>query len=116
MKTERQIEKKFCRDASLNGWIVRKLNFGEGWPDRMFLRDGNCMFIEFKRQNGKVSKLQAHVFDTLTEQGFPVCVLDDDMPYAAFAEIMRCTRGFSPDMWDSQGVPFLWYNLSRPVF
>lgn len=113
VRTERQIEKKFCDAAAADGWLVRKLNFGEGWPDRMLLRDGDCVFIEFKRPGGKVSKLQAHVFDTLTDQGFSVCIIDDGTSYVDFRASCMDAHGLYPS--ELAECVFAWENTREHV-
>jgi hypothetical protein len=59
------------------GMVVRKLNFGEGWPDYMFLYDGRVMFIEFKAPGKKPEPLQLVVHQQLREAGAIVHVIDE---------------------------------------
>ena len=62
---EREIQSKVVGHARHNGIIARKLNFGEGWPDYMFLYQGKIMFVEFKGSYGKVEPMQEHVHGLL---------------------------------------------------
>ena len=57
---ESLIEKKVCEHAKSLGWLVFKFKTANhrGVPDRIFMRDGIVLFIEFKAKNGKLSKLQ----------------------------------------------------------
>jgi len=57
--------------------IFRKLNFGEGWPDRLVLYRGRVLFIEYKQLGEKPTALQTYVHEDLRRQGFEVHVIDD---------------------------------------
>lgn len=59
------------------GIKARKLGFGEGWPDYMFLWNGQILFIEFKKPGEKPTALQVHVQNELRDLGFQVEVVDD---------------------------------------
>ena len=59
--------------------IFRKLNFGEGWPDRLLLYRGEVLFIEYKQKGAKPTKLQLWMHDKLREQGFQVEVVDESI-------------------------------------
>lgn len=54
---EYAIEAPVCHVAELDGWHVRKLQYPgrKGAPDRLFLKGGRVVFIEFKRP-GKIPK------------------------------------------------------------
>jgi len=45
-----------------------------GMPDRLFLRKGRIMFIEFKAPGGKLSARQQYMVRQLNEQRFVVAV------------------------------------------
>lgn len=74
---ESSIERKGLEDCKSLGIIFRKLNFGEGWPDRMLLYRGAVLFIEYKQKGEKPTKLQAWMHEKLRAQGFRVEVVDD---------------------------------------
>jgi hypothetical protein len=57
--------------------IFRKLNFGEGWPDRLLLYRGHVLFIEYKQLGEKPTALQEYQHDILRKQGFEVQIVDD---------------------------------------
>lgn len=57
--------------------IARKLSFGEGWPDYMFLYKGKVLFIEFKYPGEKLRPLQEYVVGLIRKQGFEVVVVDN---------------------------------------
>ncbi len=76
---ESAIEKKVCDFARANGCIVMKLAGPnqKGQPDRMFLRNGKTLFIEFKAVGKKPTALQERWLRQLREQGFEAFVCDD---------------------------------------
>lgn len=51
MGVEFPIERAVCDWAEANGWHVRKLKWEgrRGAPDRLFVKDGRVVFIEFKK-------------------------------------------------------------------
>ena len=57
---ESTVEKSVCAYAKSRGCMVVKLNGPghRGIPDRMFLKDGRAMFIEFKAPGRKPTALQ----------------------------------------------------------
>lgn len=57
--------------------IARKLNFGEGWPDYLFLFGGKVLFIEFKAPGEKPTALQVEMHGILRAEGFQVEVVDN---------------------------------------
>jgi hypothetical protein len=68
---EKQIEKKVCDFAKALGWMSIKNNpvMNKGIPDRTFIKDGQVIFIEFKREGGVVSPIQRRWLDKLTAHG-----------------------------------------------
>lgn len=77
MGPEASIEYNNGRYAKALGIIFRKLNFGEGWPDRILLYRGHVLFIEYKAPGQKPTALQDYQIDLLRKQGFRVEVIDD---------------------------------------
>ena len=76
---ESAIEKAVAQHAKAKGVISRKLD-GMGhrsWPDRMFLRHGRVIFIEFKRKGEVPTPLQQLCHKQLTAAGFQVYIVDD---------------------------------------
>ena len=83
---ESYIEKKACEIATKHGWLTRKLKFigRDGAPDRMFIRDGRVLFVEFKAP-GKVPRPeQEHEIHALKTFGALVAVVDS----IGFAEVL----------------------------
>lgn len=76
---EKQIEKKVCDFASSLGWLVRKYSsqYRAGMPDRIFMRDGQVFWIEFKKPGGKVSPIQQFEIETMQAHGMEVFIVDD---------------------------------------
>jgi hypothetical protein len=78
MMLEKTIEKKTTDKAKALGWWACKLTSPSfaGIPDRMFIRNGRVVFIEFKRQGEKPRKLQEIVIRDMRFHGAEVYVID----------------------------------------
>ena len=76
---ESTIERAVCTRAKELGCMVVKLNGPgqRGLPDRMILRDGRCLFMEFKAPGKKPTTLQLHTRDKLLNMGFMAIFCDD---------------------------------------
>lgn len=76
---ESAIEKKTCNYAKSKNWITLKLTSPSqrGVPDRLFLKNGICLFIEFKSKNKLPTKFQSYFFEKLKVNKFKVHVIDD---------------------------------------
>ena len=87
---ERQIEAAVCKYAKDEGCIVIKLNGpgDRGKPDRLILRDGKSLFVEFKRPGGRMSALQEKWQRDLREKGFTCETID------TVADGVRLVHGF----------------------
>lgn len=82
MKSEKQIEKSACHWARNNGWYTRKFSSPahRGVPDRIFIKDGRVVFVEFKTATGQCTALQCMEIDTIREHSGEVYIcrsLDD---------------------------------------
>lgn len=68
---EKTIEAKAVRAAKERGWRSYKFSSPahRGVPDRLFLRDGRAVFIEFKRPGKKPTRLQARELELIRETG-----------------------------------------------
>ncbi len=75
---ESKIEKTICKYAITLGWAVYKfVSPGlRGVPDRIFLRNGQIIFIEFKADNKKPRKQQIKRIKELKALGFIVEYID----------------------------------------
>ncbi|MFC3724473.1 VRR-NUC domain-containing protein [Neoaquamicrobium sediminum] len=76
---ESYIERKVCEYAKKLGWLVRKLQWvgRHGAPDRLFIRAGRVVFIEFKAPGKKPTEHQRLELERLREQGMEAYVVDD---------------------------------------
>lgn len=77
--SESRIESVVCQHAKKLGWLVYKFTSPghRGVPDRVFFRNGETVFIEFKRKGGKLTALQASCLVKLKNQKFTCLVIDD---------------------------------------
>jgi Holliday junction resolvase len=75
---ERDIERKACDLAKEAGWLVFKFvsPAQRGVPDRIFIRQGRIVFIEFKAPSARPTKLQWRMIERLRDQGCEVYVCD----------------------------------------
>lgn len=75
---ESEIEKKVCQYARSKDWLTYKFvsPSNRGVPDRIFIRSGNILFIEFKSPGKHPTKLQNKVIDRIRSQDFNVYVID----------------------------------------
>ena len=76
---ERDIEKAVCRWAEKNGWLAFKWVSPQnrGVPDRLFIKDGRVVAIEFKAPGKKPTPSQELVHDILQDAGLEVYVIDN---------------------------------------
>lgn len=66
--------------ATKMGCLVVKIDASHrGWPDRLILKNGKCMFIEVKNPNGtgKLSKIQEYMISKIKSKGVSVYVVDN---------------------------------------
>lgn len=69
---EIEVESKVCALAERAGWLVRKVKWigRRGAPDRMFVRRGRIVLIEFKRpKKGQLHALQDREIARLRRAG-----------------------------------------------
>lgn len=69
---ESKVEKHICKYATTLGWLTYKfVSPGKrGVPDRIFLRDGLCIFIEFKATNKSPTRVQSRRLGEIKYAGF----------------------------------------------
>ena len=79
MIRERDVEKKATDWAKKNGWLTYKFvsPSNRGVPDRVFIKDGHVVFIEFKAPGKKPTPLQAQTIRKLKDAECEVHVFDD---------------------------------------
>jgi hypothetical protein len=68
---EKKLEKRCTDVAKAHGWYTRKWASpsSRGVPDRIFIKDGNIAFIEFKAPGNTPTKLQAHEINLIKQHG-----------------------------------------------
>jgi len=72
-RPEKELEAACTRYARERGWLSIKLeNTGHtGIPDRLYLKDGRAIFVEFKTPGtGRLSLFQSHWLEKLREEHF----------------------------------------------
>ena len=86
---EAKIEKTVSALARSVGWLAYKWSSPgrKAVPDRMYLRNGEVIFIEFKAPGEEPDPLQIYEHRRIRKQGFKVYVIDNYEDGAAiFAE------------------------------
>jgi Holliday junction resolvase len=81
MMTEQQIQTKRIKQLEADGYYVIKLivTNKNGIPDLLALKQGAVpLFVEVKKPNGKVSKLQKYRLDEIRRLGFHADVYRGD--------------------------------------
>ena len=75
---EKTIERKVCEKAKLAGWLTYKWvsPAQAGVPDRIFIRQGEVVFIEFKAPGRTTTPLQDHTIKKLRGEGMNVHICD----------------------------------------
>lgn len=68
---ESTIEKAVCAYAKLKGCLIIKLagQNQRGQPDRLFIRAGRCLFVEFKAPGKYPTALQIKWLEQLRDHG-----------------------------------------------
>ena len=82
--SEQKIQTKIINRLTKEGWLCVKLikTSKNGIPDVMALKDGNTMFIEVKKPNGRLSELQKIRIKQLQDLGFECKIWTDyDLDY-----------------------------------
>ena len=76
---ESHIEKAVCDHARANGCMVMKLAGPnqKGQPDRMFLKNGRVLFLEFKAPGKLPTALQESWMTRLRAKGFHAWACDN---------------------------------------
>ncbi len=77
MMTEQKIQAKLIKEYEAKGYYVIKLKLTNknGIPDLILIpKNSDVEFIEVKKTNGKISKLQEYRIDELKEHGLKVTV------------------------------------------
>jgi hypothetical protein len=75
---ESLIESKCCQWAKAQGWLSYKFvsPSQSGVPDRLFIRNAQVVFVEFKATGEQLRPLQVRVIDKMRANGATVHVID----------------------------------------
>ena len=78
MASENYIERAVVKYARSNGMLSYKLVSvtHRGLPDRLFIYAGAVFFVEFKSEEGRLSRMQQYIIDKLSDQNMAVFVVD----------------------------------------
>ena len=78
-KLESEIKRECKKDLEKWGWMVIHLiqTNRNGIPDTLILRNGRCVFIEFKRPTKEPRELQEYRISKIRKQGIEVYVVKD---------------------------------------
>lgn len=79
MSEESKLEVHCASYGKKRGWITFKLlsTLYVGLPDRVFIKNGTLIFVEFKSKKGALSSKQLHTHQRLIKQGMTVLLIDD---------------------------------------
>lgn len=89
MLRESDIERSCGAIAKALGWLTYKFvsPSNRGVPDRVFIKEGRIVFVEFKAPYKKPTKLQASVIDKMRAAGCEVHVCDSVEAFRAALSI-----------------------------
>ena len=95
---ERYIEKKVSDAFVKAGWLSRKCQWvgRNGAPDRLFIKRGVFIFVEFKQFRKKPTELQAAEHEKLRAAGCQVFVVDSIE--SGLALLDKLERSFHGDL------------------
>ena len=82
---ESRLEAKCVAEAKKLGFQTIKMAVGQGWPDRLFFKDGRMFFVEFKRLGEKLRRLQQHRATILDSHNIERYTIDN---FGTFREIL----------------------------
>lgn len=69
-----------------------------GWPDRLFIKDSQLLFVEFKAENGRLSALQLKRLQQLRKRNLMAVVIHRASDgYAAVDSLVQGSRSTSSD-------------------
>ena len=89
---EYNIEMTVCKKAEAAGWLIRKLQWigRRGAPDRVFIKDGRLVLIEFKRPGKEPIGQQRREFNRI-KAAYPETYWTDNVAEAL--DILGITHG-----------------------
>ena len=89
MGAEKKLEKHCTHVAKANGWWHRKFSSpsNRGVPDRIFLKEGKVIFIEFKAPGNKPTTLQDYEMHLIGKKGGNVFWVDNVQDFKSILRI-----------------------------
>lgn len=76
-QSESSLEAKAIKLSKEHGWLTYKFTSSErGVPDRIFIKNGLTVFVEFKKKGEKLRELQKHQQKRIRDQGVPALYFD----------------------------------------
>ena len=77
--SEKKLEKRCTDVAKANGWWSRKFSSpaNRGVPDRIFMKEGRVIFVEFKAPGKEPTPLQWHEIGLIKDHGGNAIWIDD---------------------------------------
>lgn len=77
IQRESKIEKTSRLIAQKYGWFQIKIEKASinGFPDRLFIKEGRTVYVEFKNDNGRLRPEQDRVISQMREHGAEVYVI-----------------------------------------
>jgi hypothetical protein len=78
-KSEKEIEKTVCDAAENKGFLCFKFSSpgNKGVPDRLFIKNNEFFFIEFKAPGKKLTVLQGEIFKILKKENVRCYTVDN---------------------------------------
>ena len=85
--SESLIERKCSKWAKEQGWLTYKFTSpnNRSVPDRIYIKDGNVVFVEFKAPGKTPTRLQNRTIKSMREHGVTTIVIDN---VEAFKNVM----------------------------
>lgn len=71
------IESEVCKYAKNLGYLVFKLHSSKGIPDRLFIKNGKVIFVEFKATKGRLQNFQKLIIERLKEENMQVYIINN---------------------------------------
>lgn len=74
---ESKLEREASRFATAKGWFQTKIQKASinGFPDRLFIKDGRTIYVEFKSKSGSLRPEQERVIADMRDKGAEVYVI-----------------------------------------
>lgn len=90
MGLEKKLEKRATDVAKAHGFHTRKWASpsSRGVPDRIFIKDGDTFFVEFKAPGNTPTKLQAHEINLIKQHGGNAFFIDNIDDFKARLRIL----------------------------